>query len=60
VHRIRRQTILDAHVHSVIAFFFSLYAVPQTGGPGSLAGMLAVGKVAYTGTMRHVASSAPA
>ncbi len=53
--RIRCQTILDAHVHSVIAFFFSLYAVPQTGGPGSLAGMLAVGKIAYTGTRTRFA-----
>lgn len=36
-------------MHSAICYFFSLYAVTSTGGPRSLAGMLAVGKVTYTG-----------
>ena len=46
---LRAQTILDANVHSAIPFFFSLYAVAPPDGTYDLAGMLALGKVAYTG-----------
>ena len=41
-------------MHSAICFFFALYAVPSTGGPKSLAGLLAIGKVAYTAILLAV------